>query len=415
MLFFSLSSVDEAVAEITSFLKTTLFRRQEDVSLEDADGRITAEDVTASENVPNYRKSTVDGFAVRARDTDGASASVPALVRLTGAIRMGEVVTAPLRSGETAAIPTGGMLPPGADAVVMVEDSETHQDDVFFAKSVAPGMHTIDVGEDIARGACILPARTRLGPAALGALASLSLDTVSLIARPRYAVISTGDEIRPWNQPLGIGEVRDTNAVVLKSQIRRLGGVVTYSAIVADDPEQLKNTLERAAAEADIVLVAGGSSGGERDFTQRIVAWLPESRIVIHGLAAKPGKPTLVAMSRSTLILGLPGHPASCSLIFQVMMRPAFNRLGLIGPGPAPVPARLLEPCHGSPGRRTFQTVRLETDDAGQPVCRPLRGQSGLVSLLASSSGYFVIPEDEEGVNAGQTVLVYSLEGGSYG
>lgn len=411
MLFFDLTPVDPAVDQISAFLERTLFTSIESISLAQAYGRKLARDIIAPESVPNFEKSTVDGYAVKADDTVGATDTIPALLLLDGQIKMGEEVITPLTSGRARKIPTGGMLPPGADAAVMIEHTERLGDDIFVSRSVASGDNTIRVGEDISEGDIVLQKGTLLGAGQIGALATLSIENVDVYRRPRFCILSTGDEIRPLGTPLKIGEVRDSNAYVLSSQIKALGGTVVFTSLVGDDPAALHDYVERGIEETDIVLVSGGSSVGEKDFTKATMLSFPDSRLLFHGLKAKPGKPTLAATVSDTLLLGLPGHPASCQIIFQSLMFPVFRRLGLKTSGAAPLNAILMENCHGAPGRTTYQAVRLGKNDDGQVICTPLRGQSGLVSLLAKADGYFVIPENEEGVYAGSLVSVKMMEG----
>lgn len=409
-LFFDLTSVDAAVQEIASFLSGTLFSTVEIIPIEQARGRILAEAIVAPEDVPNFEKSTVDGYAVRAADTIGASDTIPALFAVDAEIKMGEAVTTPLQAGRARRIPTGGMLPPLADAAVMLEHTERLGDDLFVKKAVASGANTIRKGEDIKERAIVLEKGTRLRSGQIGALATLSIKALPVYALPRFCILSSGDEIRPLDMPLKIAEVRDSNAYVLKSQIEASGGRVAFSALVKDDLEALFAYVQRGAKEADIVLVSGGSSVGEKDYTKRAFQALPGSRLLAHGLKAKPGKPTIIATAGKTLLLGLPGHPASCHLIFQALIVDAFRKIGLLPPFATTVNALLTENCHGAAGRRTYQAVRLEKTSEAKTLCHPLRGQSGLVSLLAKADGFIEIPENEEGIKSGSDVSVQLLE-----
>ena len=379
--------------------------------MEQAHGRLLAVDVVAAEPVPNYTKSTMDGYVVRSVDIAGAGQATPIALTLDGSIAMGLSQTAPLLPGTARQIPTGGMVPTGADAVVMIEDTLRQNAQVLIKRNVLPGENVIKEGEDITIGDTVLRKGTRLGASQIGALATLSIHEVTVYRKPRFAILSTGDEVRSQQEPLLPGQVRDSNASVLAAQVPILGGVLTSRTIGKDDKVQLRAAMDQAREVADILLVTGGSSVGEKDYTKTLFASYDDYQLLFHGIAAKPGKPAFAATTSDTLLVGLPGHPASCNQIFQMLFYPVFRDFGLAPPQAAPVQARLARPVRGVPGLRTYQVVVLETNEANEWWAYPLRNHSALVSSLAKASGYFVIEEKATELPAGSTVLVYPLEG----
>lgn len=421
----------------------------EAVPLGQAAGRVLAESVEAAEDVPGFHRSTVDGYAVIAADTYGAGEAAPSLLVLAGAVLMGRPAERKVAPGEAVAIPTGGALPPGADAVVMIEHTASPTRGVIeVTRPVAPGDNVIRAGEDIARGDVAFPAGRRLTPADLGLLASVGVGAVPCRKRPRVAIIPTGDEVVPASAPAcGPGQVRDITSASLSAYVERDGGVREVLPIVRDDEAELARAVESAAARNDMVIILGGSSVGARDNTAAVVDRLGPPGVVFHGLALKPGKPTIFGMGRAggapapgrlIPIFGLPGHPVSGLVAYRLVARPALRlaggeslpawerALGLVEPS---VSALLDRAVPSDQGRDEYLCVRLMPlgRESGAPagargaspgsadsrvprlVAEPVFGKPGLITTLSRADGLVHIPRGARGLEAGTTVEVMLL------
>jgi len=382
--------------------------REEWVPLERARQRIAARELVARLPVPAFTRSTVDGFAVRARETFGASESLPAILHVAGEVHMGQ--PAPGLPGAAALrIPTGGMLPLEADAVVMVEDTEEPGDGcVWIHRPVAPGDNLVRAGEDLEAGQPLLPAGSRLSPAALGALAACGWSEVPVREKLRVAVLSTGDEIVPPGRPLGPGQVHDINGPALTLLLEEDGACASYLGIVVDEADIVRDALSRAL-DHDLVLVSGGSSVGGRDVVARVISGLGRPGVLCHGLALKPGKPTLVAAVDGKAVLGLPGHPLSAQVVYRVLARQALAwAQGARYAGRPVVRHPVTRGLASRPGREEYIPCALEHDGRGT-VARPLLGKSALISTLARAEGLIHIPLDVGGHAAGEMVEVILL------
>ena len=374
------------------------------VDLGEALGRVLAEEVEADEYVPGFDRSTVDGYALRAADTFGCSDALPALLTLSGAVAMGEESGLTLGPGQCAAIPTGGALPAGADAVQMLEYCEAYGDGtVGVLKSVAPGNNLIFRGDDVRPGQRVLPRGRRLGPQDIGALAALGRTTVPVVPRVRVGILSTGDElVEPGTVP-GPGQVRDVNAHLVSAVMTQAGAEPVRLGIVRDDEEALRAAVERGLDTCDLVLLSGGSSVGEKDAARRVMESF--GPVLFHGIAMKPGKPTLLSRAGDKPLLGLPGHPVAALFVTHLFVCPLLARLEGRRLVRRQVTARLTEAVSANHGRAQYTGVFLEPGPDGL-LARPIRSKSGLITTLAGSDGYFCIPRDQEGMPAGQEVLV---------
>ncbi|MDK2927433.1 MAG: molybdopterin molybdotransferase [Bacillota bacterium] len=380
------------------------------VPLTAAVGRVLAEPVRAAEDVPPYTRSTVDGYAVRAADTFGASEGLPALLDLLEDIRMGAVPQKALAPGQASRIATGGMLPAGADAVVMVEYTE-ELDATSFAvlRPVAPGENVIRAGEDAAAGEELLPAGARLRPADVGALAALGITTVPVGRRPRVAVLSTGDEIVPPEVTPAPGQIRDSNSYSLGAAVAAAGGEPVYLGLARDEYQAVLAGVRRGLEGADLVVLSGGSSVGVRDVAARVLAELGPPGVLVHGVALRPGKPVLIALCQGKPVFGLPGHPVSALVTFDLFVRPAIARLLRLKTRPqAGVRARLARNLASAAGREDHVRVRL-VETAEGLTAEPVLGKSGLITTLVRADGTIVIPPAREGLRAGEEVEVYLL------
>ena len=375
------------------------------VPLAQAGGRVLAKPILAGEYVPGFHRSTVDGYAVAASDTFGASETIPAILEVAMEIQMGKSALGPLRPGCCAAIPTGGALPQGADAAVMMEHTEDYQDGtVGIYKPVAPGENVIFKGDDICPGKEVLAAGCTLGAKEIGALAAMGILQVPVRQRPRVAILSTGDELVPVEQLPGDGQVRDVNGAMLAALCQSLGAEPLTCGIVADEAGCLETALEQALVQGDMVLISGGSSVGSRDATFR--AMEAQGPLLCHGIAMKPGKPTIMGSGGGKPILGLPGHPAAAFFVAELFLPSLLARLTGQHLRRYMFPAKLAEMVSANHGRAQYMGVRITGTQEEGFMAHPIHGKSGLISLLADSEGYFCIPRDCEGMAAGETVYV---------
>jgi molybdopterin molybdotransferase len=372
-------------------------------------GRVLAEAVTAPEDLPEFDRSVVDGFAVQAADTFGASAGAPAFLEVLGEVVMGQAATQPVSPGGCVRIATGGMLPPGADAVVMVEHTEAVDERLMeVLRPAAPGENVVRRGDDVQAGQPVLPAGHRLRSADLGALAGLGVLEVTVAARPVVALIPTGDEVVDPRERPGPGQVRDVNTTALAAAVRAAGGEPRPFPIVRDDPERLKACVARALAETDLVLLSGGSSVGTRDWTLEVLLSFPGAELLVHGIAIRPGKPVIVVRIGEQWVIGLPGNPVSALVVYDQFVRPLQRRLEgdtRSLPSAGRVPAHLATNLRSDPGKEDYVRVRLcETADG--LLAEPVLGKSALIMTLVQADGVVVIPESVEGMEAGDLVEV---------
>lgn len=377
----------------------------EEAPLEAACGRVLFEPVTAREYVPGFDRSTVDGYAVRSADTFGCSDAIPAILTLTGEIVMGSGTGGTLPSGCCMAVPTGGAMPAGADAAVMVEYTEDYGDGtVGICKSAAPGTNLIFKGDDVCPGQTVLPAGRRLTPQDVGALAAMGVGKVAVCRKPVVGILSTGDELIPVEETPREGQIRDVNSAMLRALVDSAGARGICYGILPDDEALLSRTLDRALAECDMVLISGGSSVGMKDATCRVLA--SRGNVLFHGIAMKPGKPTILGRADCKPVFGLPGHPVAAFFVSHLFVRPLLDRLMGCGSRRYAVPAVLTEAVSANHGRAQYMGVFLSERD-GVRYARPIRGKSGLITTLAGSDGYFCIPRDCEGLAAGTSVDVW--------
>ncbi|MEJ5329874.1 MAG: gephyrin-like molybdotransferase Glp [Desulfobaccales bacterium] len=406
MEFFRLKTREEVLALYSRFVPTGA----EMVPLPEARGRVLARDLAAPEALPAFPRAGMDGYAVRAADTFGATPGLPQYLELVGEVAMGEAPTLRLAPGQAARLPTGGMLPAGADAVVMVEyAAELPDGTVEVRRPVAPGENVVQPGEDVRAGEVLLAARRRLRSQDLGLLAALGVTEVPVHRRPRVAVLSSGNEIVPLSASPGPGQVRDANAYLTLAQVEEAGGIPTYRGIVPDDATALGEALAAALPDADLLIISGGSSVGTRDLTLTAIQSLPQAEVLVHGVAMRPGKPTILAAAAGLPVLGLPGHPASAAIVMQVLGRPLVAHLSGVQETSTAwggrVLARLSRNLAGATGREDFVRVRLRRE--GDALwADPILGASALLSPLVKSDGLVTIPLGQEGIFQGELVPV---------
>ena len=370
------------------------------VDLGDAAGRVLAGSLVATEDLPAFPRSAMDGFAVRAADVAGATEAAPVRLALAGAVEMGARPARSVGPGQAMAIPTGGHLPDGADAVVMVEQVEVEGGAAVVRASVPAGRNVIPPGEDVGRGTEVLAAGQRLGPAEVALLAALGQLAVTVHRRPRVAVLSSGTELCAPGEVPAPGKIRDVNQYSLAALAASAGCLVRREGLAPDDRPALEAAVAAALGGADVLLMSGGSSVGGRDHTGEVFAGLGE--VLFHGIAVRPGRPTLVARAGDKLLVGLPGVPAAALVIFEVFIRPLLRRLGgERAPRPWPVTARLATAHTSVVGREDYLRVHL-VDQAGEAWAAPVAG-------LAAADGLVIIPAEVTAVGAGDPVRVLPL------
>lgn len=407
--FLRLVTVQEAWRRWSSAIEAAGWHSgSEVVELQNALDRVLAAPIIANEALPPFERSTVDGYGVRAADSFGATEGLPAYLQLVGEMAMGAIAPLEIGPAQAALVHTGGALPQGADAVVMIEDTQKSKaDELEVLKAVAQGDNVISAGEDLAAGDQALAAGTQLRPQELGGLAALGFTEVPVVKKPKVAIISTGDELVPVKADLADGQVRDVNSTTLAALVTKAGGQAKAYGIVSDEPGQLDNAAARAKEECDVIVITAGSSVSARDRTAHVLDELGEPGVLVHGLTIKPGKPTILGVCDGTPTLGLPGNPVSALVIAGLFLAPALRRmLGLPKQAiQAQVPARLLVNIASKTGREDYVPIKLEKDEHGYRA-QPVYGRSNLIFTLIRADGLLRIPPDLTGHKAGEQVMV---------
>lgn len=398
---------DEAKKAIDDQFKPA-YLGEEDAVLLEAYNRVLNEDIVSSLDIPPFNRSTMDGYAVKAHDTAGADENQPATLKVCGAVNIGEAPKMVLGQGEAVEIVTGAPIPEGADAVVMVEDTEREEDNLQVFAAVTVNENVMKKGADIKKGETTLKKGKVLGSSEIGVLAALGLTKVKVLKIPIIAVLSTGGEVMALGKDLPAGKIYDINAYSISTAVIESGGKPVYFGTVPDDKAALAKAMHTAVACADMVITSGGVSVGPRDYTAQIVDSLGKPGIVVYGIAVKPGKPTTVGFVGDKPVFSLPGHPTSALLIFYLLARPMILRLA----GRPVAAMRMVRAFAGArmfsaKGRRTFVMVKLEFDKDCRLIAEPVEsGASGAITTLAKADGFVEIPENEQFVDADQEVAV---------
>ncbi len=374
-------------------------------------GRVLAEDLFSSVDLPHFHRAAMDGYAVVSKDTFGASASLPAYLKLAGIVEMGKEATQPIGTGEAIRISTGGMMPPHADAVVMVEyTDETDAGLVEIHRSVSPWQNVIQIGDDIKKGEPVFSRGRRLRAHDLGALTGIGISSIPVYSRPRIALISTGDEIVDAATDPRPGQVRNINQHSLAGLIEESGGELADWGVVRDDKDRLTRAIGQALEWGDLVLLSGGSSMGAKDIALETILSFADSEFIFHGISVSPGKPTIFARACGKPILGLPGYPVSALVIFGLFAGPLIRRLGgedadLIGHSLRTLRAELKTNIASQIGREDYVRVTLER--AGEKnFATPLPNKSGAIFTLVKADGMVRIDMNQDGLEPGQEVEV---------
>jgi len=406
--FFKVTDLEDVFGYIPVFPSADV----EKVAVEQCFGRVLAADIVSGIDLPDFSRTTVDGYAVRASSTFGASEGNPAYFTLKGTVGMGQVPDFSVAPGEAAEISTGGMLPDGTDSVVMVEHTESIDAlTLEVYRSVAPGQHVIEIGEDFRKGGKILMPGLCLRPQEAGMLAALGKKEVSVYQKPRIGIISTGDEIVSIDETPGPGKIRDINTYTLSGLIRYSGGIPVSFGIVKDNFQALFDMCTRALETSDMVMLSGGSSVGTRDYTVAVFSNLPGPELMVHGISNSPGKPTILARSGKKAIWGLPGHVVSAMVVFKMVVEPFIRHIsGLRTPVAKQwsSPARLNRNIASAQGRVDYIRVRIIQKD-GERWAEPVLGKSGLIHTMIQADGLIEININTEGLDKGTIVDVIPL------
>ena len=380
----------------------------ERIKVSEALGRVTAKTIRAPLSLPSFPRATMDGYAVRAIDTNGASEGLPTYLKMIGEVQMGHPAAISISSGEAALVSTGGMLPKNADAVAMVEN--TQQVDEFtieVVRPVAPGENALRVGDDIKAGETLFPAGHWLRAQDIGGLAALGITLIDVFLRPRVSIISTGDEIVPPEDEPAQGQVRDINTYTLAALALQAGAIPLSQGIVRDNLSELSQAAKRALSEAEVLIISAGSSVSTRDMTAQVITSLGKPGILVHGVSLRPGKPTILAAIDGRPVFGLPGNPVSAMVVFDLLVKPAIYKVGgcEYPPSQPMVSARLTHNIASTTGREDYVPVKLQEQDR-QLLATPIFGESNLITTMIRADGMANVPLDKHGLNAGETVNV---------
>ncbi len=402
-------SVEEARDRIIQHIRIREPRSAR-IRIEDCYGRVLAQDVNSPDDMPAFSRSTVDGFAVLSSDTFGSSETLPAYLNVVHEVQMGREALFDIKKGEAAKIPTGGMLPGGADSVVMFEHVQGAEKGLIeILKPVAPGENVIFAGDDVKKGEVVLKKGSLLRPQDVAAVAGVGIEELAVYERPRVAVISTGDEIVPPGRPLKQGQVRDINSYNLAGLIVEDGGEPVKKGIFRDEYEDIRRAVEESLRDCSIVLISGGSSVGVMDLTAKIIGSLGAPGVVFHGVALKPGKPTIGGVVDGIPVFGLPGHPAAVTICFDIFIRPVLKLM--TGARlknfleKRTIKARLSKNISSTHGREEHVRVLVEERD-GEVWAVPVLGKSGLIRTLVIADGTVIVPARSRGIQEGEVVEV---------
>ncbi|MFT9486429.1 MAG: gephyrin-like molybdotransferase Glp [Tepidibacillus sp.] len=380
----------------------------EEISITEAVGRVLAHDMVSKEDVPGFHRSTVDGYAVKARNTYGSTESMPTFFHITGSVEMGKDINQTIQEGQAMYVPTGGMLPEGADAVVMIEDVEVVGDLLNVFEQVAPRENVIFKGEDVYDGEVVLKKGHRLRPQDLGGLAAIGVIKVPVYKKIKVGLLSTGDEIvPPETEELLPGQIRDINGISIAAAVQALGGQIIYGGIVKDQFDQYLSKSQELFQQVDFLILSGGSSMGTKDYTSQVMNQLGSPGVFVHGISIKPGKPTIIANCNGKPVMGLPGHPVSAMVLFELFGRQIMNQLHHVNENPfaKQLRARISRNIASQVGRTDYVRVQLEIRDH-ELWANPVFGKSGLITNLVKSDGMIEISQYKEGIIAGEWVNV---------
>lgn len=379
--------------------------KKEICKLEDSLGRILCENITATLNVPEFNRSTVDGYAIKSKESFGASQGIPAFFTLKGEVLMGENTSKELESGQAIYVPTGAMIPKGADSMIMIEYCEILEDTLLVHKPVSNFENVMLMGEDVKAGDIIFKKGSTITPENVGVLASLGKYKLPVFKKFTFSIISTGDEIIGEDEEYRMGKIRDINSYTLSLAIQKFG-IVIEKKIVKDKFETILEEVKKSTENSDIVLISGGSSAGNYDYTSKVISLLDGGEVFVHGISIKPGKPTIIGKSNDKLIFGLPGHPVSSMVVFNIVVKKLIESLYLQENKNDYYYGILSQNVHSTPGRTTYQMINKTIED-DKIIINPIFGKSGMTTLMTKSNGYIILESNIEGLEKGSRVKVY--------
>ena len=402
-------SLDEAKEKLLFECKKANFACDtEEISIAFAIGRVLAEDVKSKINVPDFNRSIVDGYAVIASDTNAANDSVPVFLNIVGESKMGEECLAEIKSGECVYVPTGGMIPKSATAAIPIENTENFgENKIVVYSAVGDSKNLIFAGDDTKLGDVVLSKGKRITPADLGLLSSIDVDKVKVYKKLNIVIISTGDELVSSGEKLSKGKIKDVNTAVLVSLAQEIGFNVTNKFLIKDNENELRKLISDSALNNDIVITSGGSSKGKKDSTSKLINEIASTGVLTHGIAIKPGKPTITGFDHKTktMLIGLPGHPVASAVLFNMLVVSIYN--ALVGSKQKELKCEgiMSENIASSPG---CMTIRLVNIDENFNISL-IYGKSGLIHTLSHADGYIILDKDCEGINKGDRVTVYYI------
>ena len=399
--FKELVSYEEALKRIHKSIKP--INRTQSVPIEKALDRVLAQEIMANMSVPPFNRAAMDGYAVKAEETFGASSFKPKTLKLTEILHAGASSNEVLDKGECIQVATGSPVPKGADAVVMVEFTERSDNTVSILKPVYPGANISPKGEDVEEGQIVLEIGKQLFPARIGVLAALGREEATVYEKPRIAVVPTGTEIQEVGSPLKKGQIYDVNSYTLSSIITKNGAIPVKCKAVPDTADELRTTVKKLIHH-DMIIFSGGSSVGEQDLLVRVVQEF--GTVLFHGIQVKPGKPTLFSLIRGKPVFGMPGYPTSCLLNAYLLLAPAIRQMARLPPKiEKTVKVKLAKRVVSSTGRAQFLTVKIR-DNQAYPVFK----QSGAITSMTDADGYIILPINIDVVEKNQEVTVFLLD-----
>ena len=409
MELLKVDSLDEAKLKLyNAYIEGGKRLEIEERKVLDALDFILAENIVSSVAVPEFDRSVVDGYAVIASDTQGANDSIPTFLKVVGESKMGETCDIELKSGECVYVPTGSMLPKNSNACVMVEHTESITDDkVAIYEAVADGKSVVRKGDDIKEGQEIFAEGRKLTAADIGFLSSIGIYKVKVYKKWKITIISTGDELVDENSEYKFGKIRDINTNLISALSIKYGFQIVNKYLLKDDANILENTLKSAMADSDVVVISGGSSKGKKDASSLVIDKMASTGVLTHGIAVKPGKPTITGYDKNThtVVVGLPGHPVASAVLFKLIICGLYDMISKYEKRDLVCEGIMTENMPASPGRMTFQLVKLDKDFNVTPIF----GRSGLIHTLSEADGYIILETDQEGIKKGDKIIVYYL------
>ena len=402
-------SLEDAIEKLYNECKKGDFNIDiEEINVKDSYGRVLAEDIESLIDVPEFDRSVVDGYAVVAKDTEGANDTIPTILNVVGESLMGKTQDIEIKNGECVYVPTGAMIPKGATACIMIENTENiTSNKIAVYESVAEGKYIIKAGDDIKKGELALKKGHIIKASDMGFLSSIAVNIIKVYKKLNITIISTGDELIDENDKLSFGKIRDVNTNLLIGLSNKYNLNVVNKYLLKDDEKLLEDTMKRAMFNSDIVIVSGGSSKGKKDTSSTVINNISSSHVLTHGIAIKPGKPTITAYDKNTktILVGLPGHPVASAVLFKLVVICVIYKLMNVNEYEYTCDGIMTENIPASPGRMTIQLVTIDNDYNVTPIY----GRSGLIHTLSIADGFIKLETNQEGINKGSKVKVYYL------